>query len=110
MSTRRQQRAAQRAAEQQRAQVARGVTGAALVVLVAALVWFGYQRFAVAPAAPAAGDLPGPRGGPSVAQDVGTMVGKPAPAFILNDSEGKHYAVAPGEGRPLVLVFHMGIT
>jgi len=45
-----------------------------------------------------------------VAQDVNTLVGKPAPAFTLADSEGQRYAVAPGRGRPTVLIFHMGIT
>jgi cytochrome oxidase Cu insertion factor (SCO1/SenC/PrrC family) len=54
--------------------------------------------------------LPGPLGGPDVAQDVNTRVGKPAPAFTLADSDGKRYAVTPGRGRPTVLVFHMGIT
>lgn len=54
--------------------------------------------------------LPGPVGGPSVAQDVNTLAGKPAPAFTLSDSEGKSYAVTPGRGKPLVLVFHTGIV
>jgi len=45
-----------------------------------------------------------------VAQDVNTLVGKPAPAFTLSDSDGKSYAVTPGQGKPLVLVSHMGIT
>lgn len=61
-------------------------------------------------AAPGSGELPGPLGGPSVAQDVGTLVGKPAPGFTLSDSDGKSYTVTPGQGRPLVLVFHMGIN
>lgn len=56
------------------------------------------------------GGLPGPLGGSSVAQDVNTLVGKPAPGFTLTDSEGQSYAVTPGQGKPLVLVFHMGIT
>jgi cytochrome oxidase Cu insertion factor (SCO1/SenC/PrrC family) len=56
------------------------------------------------------GGLPGPLGGPDVAQDVNTLVGKPATTFTLADSEGKRYAVTPGRGRPTVLVFHMGIT
>jgi len=52
--------------------------------------------------------LPGPIGGSDVAKDVNSMVCKPAPAFTLPDSEGKSYAVAPGQGKPLVLVFNMG--
>ena len=54
--------------------------------------------------------LPGPLGGPEVAQDVNTLVGKRAPTFTLSDSEGKSYAVTPGQGKPVVLVFHMGLT
>jgi len=60
--------------------------------------------------APGSGGLPGPIGGPAVAQDVNTLIGKPAPAFTLPDSEGKRYTVTPGQGRPLVLISHMGIT
>jgi len=60
--------------------------------------------------APGRGGLPGPLGGPEVAQDVGTLVGKSAHAFTLADSEGTSYAVTPGTGKPFVLVFHMGIT
>ncbi len=56
------------------------------------------------------GGLPGPIGGPNVAQDVNTLVGKPAPAFTLPDSEGQTYTITPGQGKPLVLVFHMGIV
>lgn len=54
--------------------------------------------------------IPEPIGGPSIAQDVKTLVGKPAPAFTLPDSEGNNFAVRPGQGRPLVLISHMGIT
>ena len=54
--------------------------------------------------------LPGPIGGSSVAMDVNTLVGKPAPAFTLLDSDGTSYAITPGQGRPIVLVSHMGIT
>ena len=76
-----------------------------LVVLVAR------SRLATGSQAAAGPDgLPGPLGGPSVAQDVNTLVGQPAPAFTLTDSEGQSYAVTPGQEKPLVLVFHMGIT
>jgi hypothetical protein len=54
--------------------------------------------------------LPGPIGGSGVAMDVNTLVGKPAPAFTLLDSDGKTYAVTPGQGRPIVVISHMGIT
>lgn len=54
--------------------------------------------------------LPGPLGGPSVSKDVNTLVGKPAAAFTLSDSDGKGHTVTPGQGKPLVLVTHMGVT
>lgn len=54
--------------------------------------------------------LPGPIGGPSVAMDVNTLVGKPAPNFTLSNSEGVAYPISPGGGTPLVLIFNMGIT
>ncbi len=82
--------------------------GAAVVLIVAgALTWAALRR---SPGASGAGGLPGPLGGSDVAQDVNTLVGKPGPAFTLADSEGKPYPVTPGQGRPTVLVFHMGIT
>lgn len=80
------------------------VAAAVVVVAVSLSVQLGGE------AAPGSGELPGPLGGPSVAQDVGTLVGKPAPGFTLSDSDGKSYTVTPGQGRPLVLVFHMGIN
>lgn len=56
------------------------------------------------------GGLPGPKGGSHIAEDVNTMVGEPAPSFTLPDSEGTSYSITPEQGKPLVLVFHMGIT
>lgn len=54
--------------------------------------------------------LPTPIGYPDSAQDVGTLVGEQAPAFTLNDESGQAIAVNPGEtGRPLVLIFNMGL-
>lgn len=85
------------------------ILGLPVVVALAALV--AWSRFGPRGEAPGAlGGLPGPLGGPSVAQDVNTLVGQPAPSFTLADSEGQSYAVTPGRGRPIVLVFHMGIT
>ncbi len=82
---------------------------AALVVIVAVVVlWPTLQSSGGATTATAG--MPAPLGGPSVAVDVGTLVGKPAPALALSDSDGKSYAVSPGQGRALVLVSHMGIT
>jgi hypothetical protein len=76
-------------------------------VLAGALSWTALRRN---PEARSPRGLPGPIGGPDIAQDVNTLVGKPAPAFTLTDSEGMIYSVKPGHGRPAVLVFHMGIT
>jgi len=84
----------------------------ALLVVVAAMVGIITWQFLRprAQTATSLGGLPGPIGGPEVAQDVNTLIGKPAPAFTLPDSEGKRYTVTPGQGRPVVLISHMGIT
>lgn len=84
------------------------VAGTVVLLAVAGALTWGAVHRSTGSAGPQA--LPGPVGGPDVAQDVNTLVGKPAPAFTLVDSEGKRYAVTPGRGRPMVLVFHMGIT
>jgi len=98
-----------RAAGAQRAGRARWV---ALLVVVAAMVGvIAWQFLRPRPEiATSSGGLPGPIGGPEVAQDINTLVGKLAPAFSLPDSEGKRYTVTPGQGRPLMLISHMGIT
>lgn len=81
---------------------------AAVVLSIELLTWVGLQPRDQA--TPGSVRLPGPLGGPTVAQDVNTLLGKPAPAFTLTDAEGTSYVVSPGQGRPLVLVSHMGIT
>jgi hypothetical protein len=78
-------------------------------ILAAALVLGGLALWLARPT-PGPGGLPGPLGGPSVAKDVNTLVGQSAPGFALPDADGTTYTVTPGQGRPLVLVFHMGIT
>ena len=76
------------------------------VALVAAwLILHGRGTTALGP-----DGLPGPLGGSSIAQDINTLVGQPAPGFTLPDAEGVRHTVTPGQGRPIVLVFHMGIT
>ena len=45
---------------------------------------------------------------PGILRNLTTMTGKMAPAFSLNDSEGKSHTIAPGDGRKHVLIFHMG--
>ena len=84
----------------------------ALLVVVAAMIGILAWPFLRprAQTVTSLGGLPGPIGGPEIAQDVNTLIGKPAPSFTLPDSEGKRYTVTPGQGRPVVLISHMGIT
>ena len=86
------------------------VVGVAAVVLAIAVgAWVLFRPSAAGEGASGTG-LPGPIGGPSVAMDVNTLVGKPAPAFTLSDSDGTSHAITPGQGKPIVLISHMGIT
>ena len=82
--------------------------------MVAVVIAFGaWVLFRPAPAGggnSGTAGMPGPIGGSNVAMDVNTLVGKPAPAFTLSDSDGTSYAVTPGQGKPIVLISHMGIT
>ncbi len=82
---------------------------AAVVFAIAVGGWLLFRPSAAGESVSGTG-LPGPIGGSSVAMDVNTLVGKPAPAFTLLDSDGTSYAITPGQGRPIVLVSHMGIT
>jgi hypothetical protein len=86
------------------------IVGVVVVAAIAAGAWLMLRPGSVGEGGSGPGGLPGPIGGSSVAMDVNTLVGKPAPAFTLSDSDGKSYAVTPGQGRPIVLVSHMGIT
>ena len=82
---------------------------AAVIFAIAVGAWVLFRPPGAGEASSGRG-LPGPIGGSSVAVDVNTLVGKPAPAFTLLDSDGTSYAITPGQGRPIVLVSHMGIT
>ena len=62
------------------------------------------------PVTTAGASLPGPLGGSSVAVDVNSLVGRPAPAFTLLDSEERSFPVSPGGGTRTLLVFNMGVT
>jgi len=87
------------------------VAGVATVIVATAFAsWVLFRPFATGEGANLETGLPGPIGGSSVAMDVNTLVGKPAPAFTLSDSDGTSYAVTPGQGRPIILISHMGIT
>jgi len=85
-----------------------GIAGAILMVMVAGLIfWLNTQSTDEVDAETA---LPTPIGFPDTAQDVGTKVGQPAPAFTLLDETGQSVAVTPDQtGRPMVLVFNMGL-
>lgn len=89
-----------------------GFAAASVLVVAAFLASFALRPYGAQGegASPGLGGLPGPLGGPEVAQDVDTLVGTRASGFTLPDSEGTSYAVTPGTGKPVVLVFHMGIT
>jgi hypothetical protein len=80
---------------------------AAAGVVAGIIAWSAFRPSGGTAAGPAG--LPGPLGGPSIAQDVNTLVGKPAPVFTLADSDGVSYTVTPRQGKPIVLVSHMGI-
>lgn len=74
------------------------------LVVAAASAWLavGVARFPQAA-------IPGPIGGPEIAMDVNTLLGKKGPAFALRDGDGRIYQVTPGgTRRPLVLISHMG--
>jgi len=95
------------AASRKRSARVRWLVGLGAAAAVGVVAWA-----ALGPGAePAAGRkaLPGPLGGPTVAQDVNTLIGRPGPAFALPDSDGNSHSVTPGQGRPLLLLFHMGI-
>lgn len=42
--------------------------------------------------------------------NVGTRVGKPAPAFTLPDANGNPYQFQPGDGKKYVFAFNMGYS
>lgn len=79
-------------------------------IAVLAVVAGGWLVLREQPAAQSTSALPGPAGGRDVAQDVSTLVGQRAPAFMLATAAGRTYTVTPGRGRPTVLIFHMGLT
>ena len=79
-----------------------GLAGIALITIVVLRT--------VIPSAPnidspdVAGNLPNTNS----ALNIGTLIGKPAPAFTLPDANGQPYKFEPGEGRKYVLAFNMG--
>ena len=77
--------------------------------LVAAILifaaWFGFRP---RPSSNAADGTLAPIGGPSIAQDVNTLVGQKAQPFSLPDANGVVRHIRPGQGHTVLLVFHMG--
>lgn len=89
--------------------------GVALAIFIPAIMTTLKPRPVVSPPTSVSlttggGTLPGPLDGSSVAMDVNTLVGNPAPAFTLSDSEGRSFPVSPGGGTRTLLVFNMGVT
>lgn len=72
------------------------------LVLLAALFWFAFQ--------PGRSDrVATPDTPPGIAEDLTTQVGTRAPSFTLPDDQAVARTVTPGQGRPIVLIMHMGI-
>ncbi len=88
--------------------------GVALAIFIPAIMTRPAPRstppLASTPVSTSAVAIPGPLGGPQVAMDVNTLLGRPAPAFTLLDSEERSFPVSPGGGTRTVLIFNMGVT
>ena len=88
--------------------------GVALAIFIPAIMTRPAPRstppLASTPVSTSAVAIPGPLGGPQVAMDVNTLLGRPAPAFTLVDSEERSFPVSPGGGTRTVLIFNMGVT
>ena len=93
--------------------------GAVVLVLIAALVWFASAN-SMPRAMPNTNTIGSASANPSDitanlpntqnAFNVGTRVGKPAPAFTLPDAQGKPFSFQPGDGKKYVLAFNMGYS
>lgn len=109
------------------------VGGAALLLLVAALAWFAAVNSTprVVPntnampgmvmngnsnansngnANPNPSDIAATLSNSQDAFNVGTRVGKSAPAFTLTDAQGKPFTFQPGDGKKYVFAFNMGYS
>ena len=78
--------------------------GLAVAILIFA-AWFGFRP---RPSSNAADGTLASIGGPSIAQDVNTLIGQKAPPFSLPDANGIVRNIIPGQGHTVLLVFHMG--
>ncbi len=79
---------------------------AAVAVIVVGWLAFQALRSTQSPS----GRIPGPVGGPEIAQDVNTMVGQQARVFSLPDGEEKTHTVTPGQGKTIIVISHMGFN
>ncbi len=79
-----------------------------LVAAVAAVTLAGWIAFQAVRHRSVSNSL-GPLGGPRIAQDVDSLVGQKAAVFSLRDPQGDVHTVIPGQGRSMVLIFHMGL-
>lgn len=89
------------------------VGGALVLLILAVVVWFASGSStprANTNANTNAADITSSLPNSTNAFGVGTLVGKPAPAFTLPDAEGKPYAFQPGDGKKYVLAFNMGFA
>lgn len=93
--------------------------GAAVLILVAVLVWFASANSVPranpimntnATASANAADITANLPNTTNAFGVGTLIGKSAPAFTLPDAQGKPYQFQPGDGKKYVLAFNMGFA
>ena len=76
------------------------VTGVVVIVMLGGLAAW-WQR--------PAGDAIAALKDSDTAFSVPTHVGQPAPAFTAINVDGQPYTVKPGDGRPKVIVFYMGV-
>jgi hypothetical protein len=93
-------------------QGARGAPRWVLLVAVAAVAiagWAAFEGFRHIPPQRIS-RIPGPIGGPDVAQDVNTMIGQQARGFTLPDGENQIHTVTPGQRRTIVVISHMGLN
>ena len=88
--------------------------GVALAIFIPAIMTRPTPKSTTAPASISVTTsgvaLPGPLGGPQVAVDVNTLVGRPAPPFRLLDSDEQSFPISSGVGTRTVLIFNMGVT
>ena len=83
------------------------IAGGGLVLVVAVLVW-SYIANSTPRTNQNSLDIAASLPDSAQSFSVGTMIGKPAPAFTLPDAQGNRYQFQPGDGRKYVLAFNMG--